>query len=84
MSSDDQMGGGDHLRVARSEPRRVVVAVGLGVAGNVTGDELCGCRSSSEAEPVARGHGKGRAVVLRVSGDAVSVVYKVGWPERRR
>ena len=43
-------------------------------------DELCGCRSSGKVEPVARGHGKGRAVVLQVPGNAVSVVDKVVWP----
>ena len=57
-----------------------MVVVGLGVAGNIAGDELCGCRSSGEVEPVARGHGKGRAVVLQVPGNAVSVVDKVVWP----
>ena len=80
----DQNDGGAHLRDAESEPRRVVVAVGLGVAGNDAGDELCSCRSSGEVEPVARGHGKGRAVVLRAPGDAVSVVDMMVWPEHRR
>ena len=78
--SGDQMGGGDHLRVARSEPRRVRVVVGLGFTGNDAGDELCGCRSSGEHGLVVRGHGKGRAVVLRVPRDAVSVLDTVVWP----
>ena len=47
-TSGDQMDGGGHLRDAESEPRRVVVVVGLGVAGNDADDELCGCRSSGE------------------------------------
>ena len=38
-SSGDQKQGGGHLRVAGSEPRRVVVMVGLGVAG-AENDEL--------------------------------------------
>ena len=62
-SSDDQMGSGDHLRIARSEPRRVVVAVGLGVAGNDAGDDLGGRRSSGVDEPGATGHGEARGVV---------------------
>ena len=33
-----------------------------------------------EVKLATRGHGKGRAVVLRVPGDAVSVVDKVVWP----
>ena len=49
------MGGGEHLRVARSKPRRLVAVVELGVVGNVVGDELCGCRSSGEVELEARG-----------------------------
>ena len=76
----NQNDGGARLRDAGCEPRRVVVVVGLEVAGNNVGGELCGCRSSGEVEPVARGHGKGRAVVLQVPGNAVSVVDKVVWP----
>ena len=78
--SGDQMGGGDHLRVARGEPRRVVVVVGLGVAGNNAGDELCGCRGSGERGLVIRGQAEVRGVVLRAPGDAVSVLDNVAWP----
>ena len=46
------MDGGDHLRVARSESRRVVVMVELQVTGNDAGDELCGCRGTGEVGPV--------------------------------
>ena len=60
--SGDQMGGGEHLRVAGSKPRRLVPVVELGVAGNVADDELCGCRSSGEVEPKATGHGEARGV----------------------
>ena len=80
LCSGDQMGGGGHLRVARSEPRRVRVVVGLGVAGNDAGDELCGCRSSGEVELEATGHGEARGVVLWVPTSAVSVLDKVAWP----
>ena len=60
LHSDDQMDGGDLLRVAGSKPRRVVVKVGLRVGGNDTGDERCGCRRSGEVEPTARRHGEER------------------------
>ena len=79
-SSGDQMDGVGHLRDAEGEPRRMVVAVGLGVAGNDADDELCGCRSSGELGLVARGHGEVRGVVLRVPGDAVSALDMVVWP----
>ena len=79
-SSGDQMDGGGHRRGAGSEPRRVVVVVELQVAGNDAGDELCGCRSSGEVEPIARGHGKGRAVVLRAPASAVRLTDRVGRP----
>ena len=78
--SSDQMGGGDHLRVTRSEPRRVRVVVGFGVTGNDAGDELCGCRSSGELGLIAMGHGEVREVVLRAPGDAVGAVDMVVWP----
>ena len=78
--STDQMDGGDHLRVAGNEPRRLVVVVELGVAGNIAGDELCGCRSSGEVEPEATGHGEARGVVLRVPASAVSVLVTMVWP----
>ena len=78
--SGDQMGGGGHLRVAGNEPPRLVAVVELGVAGNITGDELCGCWSSGEVEPEATGHGEARGVVLRVPAGAVSVLDAVVWP----
>ena len=58
-SSGDQRGGGGHLRVAGSNPRRLVVEVELGVAGNDAGDELCGCRSLGEVETIAGGVARG-------------------------
>jgi hypothetical protein len=80
LSSDDQMGGGDHLRVARSEPRRVVAAVGLGVAGNDTGDELGGCRSSGEVGLVAAVVLEARGQLLRGLRGAARSVDSVAWP----
>ena len=50
--SGDQMDGGGHPRAAGSKPHRGVVVVELKVTGNHAGDELCGCRSSGEAELV--------------------------------
>ena len=46
----------------------------LGVARNVTSDELCGCRSSGEVESEDTGHGEARGVVLRVPASAVLLV----------
>ena len=46
------MDGGDHLWVAGNKPRRGVVVVDLGVAGNDADDKLCGCRSLGESELV--------------------------------
>ena len=63
MHSGDQKDSGDHLRDAGSEPCRVVVVGGAGVARNDTGDEFCGGRSSGEVELVARGHGEARGLV---------------------
>ena len=63
MHSGDQKDGGDHLRDAGSEPRRLVAVVGAGVAGNVADDEFGGGRSSGEDELVARGHGEARDLV---------------------
>ena len=77
--SGDQMGGGEHLRVAGSKPRCLVPEVEFGVAGNVAGDELCGCRSSGEVKPEATGHGEAHGVVLRVPASAVSALVKVVW-----
>ena len=47
------MGGRDHLRGAGSEPRHLVVGLELGGAGNDTGDDLGGRRSSGELGLVA-------------------------------
>ena len=74
------MDGGDHLHIAGNEPRRLVAVMELGVAGNVTGNELCGCRSSGEVKLEATGHGEARGVVLRVPASAVSVLDMVVWP----
>ena len=74
LHSGDQKDGGDHLRDAGSEPRRVVAVAGAGVARNVAGDDLGGRRSSGEVEPVARGHGEVRGVVLRHPRGEVSAV----------
>ena len=49
----------------------------LGVAGIDVGNELCGCRGTGVVEPVAREHGKGRAMVLRAPGDAVKLTAMV-------
>ena len=43
----------------------MVAVGGAGVAGNVVGDEFGSGRSSGEVELVTRGHGEGRARVLR-------------------
>ena len=57
-------GGGEHLRVAGSEPRRLVAVGGAGVAGDVDGDDLGGRRRSGEVGVDARGHGEARGVVF--------------------
>ena len=74
------MSGGGHLRVAGSKPQLLVVVVELGVAGNVAGDDLGGCRSSGEVELEAMGHGEACGEVRWAPGDAVSVLDKVVWP----
>ena len=71
LHCDDQMDGGDLLRVAKSKPRRVVAKVGLRVAGNDAGDERYGCRSLGEVELTPRRHGEQRAGVLRAPARAV-------------
>ena len=78
--SGDQMGGGEHLHAAGNEPHRLVVVVELGVAGIDADDEPCGCRGTGVVEPVARGRGEGRAMVLRAPGDAVKLTAMVVRP----
>ena len=50
------------------------------MAGNVTGDDLGGRRSSGEAETEATGHGRVRGVVLRAPASAVSALVTKVWP----
>ena len=52
----------------------------LGVAGIDAGDEPCGCRSTGVVETVAREHGEGHAMALRVPGVAVKLMATVVWP----
>ena len=63
MHSGDQKDGGDHLRDAGSELRRLVAVGGAGVAGNDAGDEFGGSQSSGEVELVARGHQEAHGLV---------------------
>ena len=58
--SGDQMGGRGHLCVAGSEPRQVVVVVGLEVVRNNADHELGGCWSSAELELDAMVHVQAR------------------------
>ena len=58
----------------------MVAVGGAGVAGNVAGDERCGCRSSGEVEPEAMGHGEACGVVRWAPASAVSVLDTVVWP----
>ena len=78
--SGDQKDGGEYLRVAGGEPRRLVVVVELGVAGIDAGDEPGGCRGTGVVETVAREHGEERARVLRVPGVAVKLMATVVRP----
>ena len=73
------MGGGEHLRVAGSELRRLVAVGGAGVAGNVADDDLGGRRSPGEVKTVAMRHSEARGVVLRVPAGAVSVLDAMLW-----
>ena len=74
MHSGDQKDSGDHLRDAGSEPRRVVVVGGAGVAGNDGGEHVRGGRSSGEVELVASRHSEGRAGVLRAPASALKTI----------
>ena len=80
LPSGDQKDDGDHLRVAGSEPRRVVVVVELQVTGNDAGDELCGCRSSGEVELVAVGLLEAQGQLLRGLRDEVNSLGMVACP----
>ena len=51
MHSGDQMGGGEHLRVAGTEPQLLVAVVELGAAGNIAGDDFGGRRSRVKTNP---------------------------------
>ena len=79
-SSGDQRGGGGHLRVAGSNPRRLVVEVKLGVAGNDTGNELCGCRGTGEVGPVVVVILEAQGQVLRGLRDEVNSLGMVACP----
>ena len=61
--SGDQIDGGARLRDAGDVPHRVVVVVGLGVAGKGASNDLGGCQSLGELGLVARRRGKARGVV---------------------
>ena len=63
MHSGDQKDGGDHLRDAGSEPRRVVAVSGAGLAGNIASIDLGGGRSSGELGTEAAGHDEERGKV---------------------
>ena len=52
----------------------------LGVAGIDAGDEPGGCRSTGVVETVAREHGEGHAMALRVPGVAVKLMATVVRP----
>ena len=80
VHSGNQMGGGEHLRVAGDEPQLLVVVVELGVAGNGASDELGGRRSLGDDEPEATEHGEARGEVLWVPTSAVSALDMVVWP----
>ena len=55
MHSGDQMGGGEHLQVAGTEPQLLVAVVELGVARDVAGDDFGGRRSRVRTSPRLRG-----------------------------
>ena len=56
------------------------MVVELGVAGIDAGDEPCGCRGTGVVETVAREHGEGHAMALRVPGVAVKLMATVVRP----
>ncbi|OPX53944.1 hypothetical protein BTE48_16820 [Oceanospirillum multiglobuliferum] len=63
MPTIDQTDCGLVLCIAWGKPRRLVLEVELGEAGNDAGDGLGGRRSSGEDKPEATGHGEARGVV---------------------
>ena len=79
-TSGDQRGGGGHLRVAGSNPRRLVVEVKLEVAGNDAGDELCVFRGTGEVEPVVVVLLEAQGQVLRGLRDEVNSLGMVACP----
>ena len=83
-SSDDQMAGGGHLRDAGTRPRRVVAAVGPGMAGVITGVDLGGRWSSGELGVDATTVGKARMGHLRALSGAVSKMDVTAEPLRGR
>ena len=63
MPTVDQIDYGLVLRVGGGKLRRLVVVGGARVAGNITGDEFGGGRSSGELGTKAAGHGMARGKV---------------------
>ena len=61
MHSGDQMGGGEHLQVAGTEPQLLVAVVELGVAGDVVGGDFGNRQGRVKTNPRLRG--KARHVV---------------------
>ena len=55
VHSGDQMGSGEHLQVAGTEPQLLVAVVELGVAGDVAGDDFRGRRSRVKTSLRLRG-----------------------------
>ena len=80
LCSGCQNDGGAHLRVAGSKPRRLVVEVGLGVAGDDAGDESSGCRSSGEDELVGAVLVEARGLILQHRRGTVKLVGTMAGP----
>ena len=68
MPTVDQIDCGLVLRVAGSKPRRMVVEVELGEAGNNARDDLGGRRSSSQDKPEATGTARRGEWCVRLLG----------------
>ena len=73
-----------HLREDGDKPHLVVVVVGLGVAGNVAGDDFGSCRSSGELGVVATTSKAEWGWHLRALRCAVSKVDMSAGPLRGR